>query len=84
MSSKAVLAHEYYGHKYFGDLYGSKNPMPGAWNDEFRASYTAALNTPNLEEMDRAYLMLDALERAKEAGVNIKITNVIRRVLYGY
>ena len=46
--------------------------------------YTAALSTPNLEEMDRAYLMLDALERAKEAGVNKKITNVIRRVLYGY
>lgn len=84
MSQRAVLAHEYYGHKYFGDLFGEKNPLPGAWNDEFRASYNAALNAPNLTEMDRMYLMADALERAKEAGVNIKITDNIRRVLYGY
>ena len=84
MSPKAVLAHEYYGHKYFGDLYGRRNPTPGAWNDEFRASYSAALNTPNLGELDRMYLMLDALDRAKEAGVNIKITDIIRRILYGY
>lgn len=53
MSSRAVLAHEYYGHKYFDELYGNKNPMVGAWNDEFRASYFAALNTPNLSDMDR-------------------------------
>ncbi|MDE7232030.1 MAG: hypothetical protein K2N37_03000, partial [Lachnospiraceae bacterium] len=83
MSQKAVLAHEYYGHKYFDDLYGKRNPKVGAWNDEFRASYNAALITPNLEEMDRMYLMLDALERAKDAGVNIKITDTIRRILYG-
>ena len=84
MSSRAVLAHEYYGHKYFNDVFGSKNPMPGTWNDEFRASYFAAINAPNLSDMDRMYLMLDALERAKEAGVNIKITDKIRRILYGY
>jgi len=84
MSQRAVLAHEYYGHKYFGDLFGEKNPLPGAWNDEFRASYNAALNAPNLTDMDRMYLMADALERAKEAGVNIKITDTIRRILYGY
>jgi hypothetical protein len=34
--------------------------------------------------MDRMYLMLDALERAKEAGVSIKITDTIRSILYGY
>ena len=34
--------------------------------------------------MDRMYLMLDALERTKEAGVNITITDEIRRILYGY
>ena len=71
MSQRAVLAHEYYGHKYFDDLFGDKNPLPGAWTDEFRASYNAALNAPNLTETDRMYLMADALERAKEAGVNI-------------
>ena len=84
MSQRAVLAHEYYGHKYFGELFGDNNPPIGAWNDEFRASYSAALKAPNLTDMDRMYLMADALERAKEAGVNIKITDIIRRVLYGY
>jgi len=84
MSSRAVLAHEYYGHKYFDELYGNKNPMVGAWNDEFRASYFAALNTPNLSDMDRYYLMADAVERAREAGVTIKLTDEIRRALYGF
>ncbi len=84
MSQRAVLAHEYYGHKHFDDVFGARNPVPGSWNDEFRASYSAAINTPNLTDMDRIYLMLDALERAKEAGVNIKITKQIRRILYGY
>ncbi len=84
MSPRAVLAHEYYGHKHFDDVFGVRNPLPGLWNDEFRASYNAALNAPNLSDMDRMYLMLDALERAKEAGVNITITDEIRRILYGY
>ncbi len=84
MSPRAVLAHEYYGHKHFDDVFGVRNPLPGSWNDEFRASYNAALYAPNLSDMDRMYLMLDALERAKEAGVNIKITDEIRRILYGY
>lgn len=30
------------------------------------------------------YLMSDALSRASDAGVNIKITDTIRRILYGY
>ena len=84
MSSRAVLAHEYYGHKYFDELYGNKNPMIGAWNDEFRASYFAALKAPNLSDIDRHYLMADAIERAREAGVTIKLTDEIRRVLYGF
>lgn len=69
---------------YFDDVFGVRNPLPGSWNDEFRASYYAALNAPNLSDKDRMYLMLDALERAKEAGVYIKITDEIRRILYGY
>ncbi len=84
MSSRAVLAHEYYGHRYFDELYGVRNPRMGAWNDEFRASYFAALNTPNLSDMDRHYLMADAVERAREAGVVIRLTDEMRRVLYGF
>ena len=79
MSERAAIAHEYYGHRAnrFTTL------EPGAWNDEFRASYLAARNCPGLTDEDRAYLVLDALERAKEAGVTIKYNDFIRGVLYG-
>ena len=80
MSSRAVLAHEYYGHRANR---GTKLPK-GAWNDEFRASYMAAKNCPSLNEDDRRYLILDTLERAKESGVTIKNNDFIRKVLYGY
>ena len=83
MSTRAVLAHEYYGHKHFDDVFGTRNPAIGAWNDEFRASYNAALNAPNLSDMDRMLLMQDALERAREANVSIHMTDTIRRILYG-
>lgn len=80
MSSRAVIAHEYYGHRAYR---GTVVPK-GSWNDEFRASYMAAKNTPNLSDEDRRYLILDALERAKEKGVAIKNNKFIRRILYGY
>lgn len=80
MSSRAVLAHEYYGHR----AYRGTNLKSGSWNDEFRASYMAAKNAPNLTDEDRYYLILDALERAKEAGVTINYNDFIRRVLYGF
>lgn len=80
MSVRAVLAHEYYGH------YSNRNTKipPGHWLDEFRASYRAAQKCPNLSDEDRSLLMRDALDRAKEAGVSIKITKTVRRILYGY
>ena len=80
MSSRAVLAHEYYGHR----AYRNTRLPEGSWNDEFRASYMAAKNAPNLTDDDRRYLVLDALERAKEKGITIKHNDFIRRVLYGY
>ncbi|WP_334077939.1 contractile injection system protein, VgrG/Pvc8 family [Paenibacillus sanfengchensis] len=80
MSTRAVLAHEYYGHRAYN---GTKLP-PGSWNDEFRASYMAAKNAPNLTDEDRIYLLLDAIERAKEAGVTIKYNDFMRRIIYGY
>lgn len=80
MSSRAVLAHEYYGHR----VYRGTKLKKGSWNDEFRASYMAAKNTPNLSNEDRRYLVLDALERAKEKGITIKNNDFIRRTLYGY
>lgn len=80
MSSRAVIAHEYYGHR----AYRGTKLEKGSWNDEFRASYTAAKNAPNLTAEDRRYLILDALERAKEQGITITNNDFIRRMLYGY
>jgi hypothetical protein len=79
MSERAVLAHEYYGHRQ----YKGTKVAAGMWNDEFRASYMAAKNCPNLSDFDRRYLILDALERAKEAGVTVKYNKFMRRVIYG-
>ena len=79
MSVRAVLAHEYYGHR----AYRGTSLEKGSWNDEFRASYIAAKSCPNLTDEDRRYLILDAIERAKEAGIIIRYNDFIRRVLYG-
>lgn len=80
LSLRAVLAHEYYGHRRFRNT----TVKPGSWNDEFRASYFAALEAPKLTQKDRQMLMRDAIDRATEAGVKIKITETIRRLLYGF
>jgi len=79
MSARAVLAHEYYGHRPYRDT----TLGIGDWRDEFRASYMAAKNAPGLSEADRRYLILDALLRAKEVGASIKHNSFIRRMLYG-
>jgi len=79
MSARAVLAHEYYGHrKYQGTPLKQQS-----WNDEFRASYMAARNAPGLSDQDRMLLVLDAMERAKSAGVDIKWNRFMRSVVYG-
>ena len=49
MSSRAVLAHEYYGHFL---NYPSNFPADD-WRDEFRASYDAAIKTPNLTDEEK-------------------------------
>ena len=96
MSSRAVLAHEYYGHRPYREKYLSEFEMIDlsddeslltlsnrGWIDEFRASYVAAKNAPGLSDQERYYLVLDALERAKEANISISYNDFIRRVLYG-
>jgi hypothetical protein len=55
----------------------------GTWQDEFRASYLAAKNAPGLIEQDRKFLVLDAIERANEAGVTIRLNRFMRRTIYG-
>ena len=80
LSEKAVLAHEYYGH-YAHD---PSQFRIGDWRDEFRASYSAAINAPGLTDLERRMLMLDAYDRAKEAGVSVKYNKNARMIIYGY
>lgn len=80
MSARAVLAHEYYGHYEFAP---SKYEV-GDWRDEMRASYVAAIKAPHLSNGDRKYLLLDAYERAKEAGHYFKYSAKARQIIYGY
>ncbi|MDR2558447.1 MAG: hypothetical protein LBC86_02740, partial [Oscillospiraceae bacterium] len=54
LSPRAVLAHEYYGHRPYRDT----KMCIGDWRDEFRASYMAARNTPGLTDNDRRLLIL--------------------------
>lgn len=93
LSVRAVLAHEYYGHRPYRMQYiaedSSTDPdainkiLARAWADEFRASYMAAKIAPGLTDEERRMLIEDALSRAEEAGVTIKYNEFIRRVLYG-
>lgn len=77
MSSRAVMAHEYYGHY----LLRPSRFDRGTWQDEFRASYRAALDAPGLTDKERADLMSDAVDRLREAGVKFKYTKVMKEVL---
>jgi hypothetical protein len=78
MSSKSALGHEL-GHAH----YRGTRLKPGAWNDEFRASYWAADNLEGLSLEERAELMADAQSRAADAGVTIKLNARMKELLYG-
>lgn len=80
MSSRAVLAHEYYGHF----MHAPSKYEAGDWRDEFEASYYAAVNAPNLTDEERAMLMTDAYDRALEAGQTLEKTQEALKILYGY
>lgn len=92
LSVRAVLAHEYYGHRPYRKQYLLEDADTSpeaisritnrAWADEFRASYMAAKNAPSLSKEDKVLLIRDALTRAEEAGVSIKYNSFMRRVLY--
>lgn len=93
MSVRAVLAHEYYGHRPNRQRYLIEDSVTSdaersrltslMWADEFRASYMAAKTAPGLTDEDRRYLIMDAISRAQEAGVSIRYNDFMRRVLYG-
>lgn len=80
MSTRAVLAHEYYGHYKFAP---SSFPI-GDWRDEMRASYMAARNSPGLSRDERRDLIVDAYDRAREAGYNYEYSKWAKEIVYGY
>lgn len=87
LSIRAVLAHEYYGHRprrqqYLNEEAGLTVKMP-YWEDEYRANYDAAKNTPNLNQMDRYRLIQSAIRRCEEAGVFLERDEFVMEVLYG-
>lgn len=90
MSVRAVLAHEYYGHRTYRDEYlndlnkGKDFHTTEYWQDECRASMTAAEITPNLTEIDKRDLVMDTIYRADEAQQIIETTDFMKEVLYGY
>ena len=89
MSIGAILAHEYYGHRQFREEYlsdlkkGHGYQTTPLWQDECRASITAAKTAPGLTNRDRAHLLLDAIKRAEEAGHYIEMDDYMKGVIYG-
>lgn len=79
LNERCALAHEYYGHM----KHSPSRFAIGDWRDEFEASYTAALDTPNLTDDERRLLMIDAFDRAKAAGVSITLNKKARWIIYG-
>lgn len=90
MSVGAVLAHEYYGHRVYRDEYISDREKGGdyhtteEWQDECRASITAAKSAPGLTQKDKADLVMDAVYRADEYNHYIEMDGFMKEVLYGY
>lgn len=90
MSIGAVLSHEYYGHRTYRKEYlddwkkGNTYHSIPLWQDECRASLTAAQIAPGLTDIDRRDLVLDAVYRAEEYGQRLEMTDFIKEAIYGY
>lgn len=90
MSVGAVLAHEYYGHRHYREEYLADSLKEDGfhttpeWQDECRASITAAKLAPGLTDLDRSNLVMDAIYRAREYGQLIEMDDFMKEVVYGY
>lgn len=90
MSVRAVLAHEYFGHRPYRDEYlfdmqqGNEFHTTPIWQDECRASINAAKTAHNLTDRDKSNLVMDAIYRAKEFGHLIEMDDFMKEVVYGY
>jgi hypothetical protein len=88
MSIRAVLAHEYYGHRphrdeYLKDLETGDYTIP-RYEDEYRADYEAAKYGKGLDDFDRYHLMQSAILRKEEVGQIVETDDFMKEVLYGY
>ena len=69
-----VLAHEYYGHRSMRDEYLKEDEDTSMTSlDEFKASFIAYKNTPNLTDEEREMLLYQAYETAKEGDLEEEI-----------
>ncbi len=90
MSVGAVLSHEYYGHRTYRNEYisdrekGIDYHTTEEWQDECRASITAAKSSPGLTQKDKADLVMDAVYRADEYNHYIEMDSFMKEVVYGY
>lgn len=90
MSVGAVLAHEYYGHRTYRDEYmsdrekGVNYHTTEEWQDECRASITAAKSAPGLTQKDKSDLVMDAVYRADEYNHYIEMDGFMKEAVYGY
>ena len=77
MTSRAVLAHEYYGHYLmYPSPYTAKS-----WEDEFWAHVNAARKAPNLSQEERESLVLAAEEHMRNGNLLFPEYKEMRRVL---
>ena len=87
LSVRAVLAHEYYGHRafrqeYLSDYENNKSTTT-YWEDEARASINAAKYAPNLSQLERCMLIQDATYRAKEHAQVLELDDFMKNMLFG-
>ena len=74
LSVACVLAHEYYGHRAMREEYIKENEdTTNTALDEFKASFLAYKNTPNLTNEEREMLLYQAYETAKEGNLEEEI-----------
>lgn len=87
LSPRAVLAHEYYGHRSERQRYLKEEnheiEKMEKWLDEVYVSIKAAFTTPNLLQIERAELIREAIARANEYSKVLELTEDMKEILYG-
>lgn len=83
LSVACVLAHEYYGHRSMREEYLKEDvDTTNTALDEFKASFLAYKNAPNLTDEEREMLLYQAYETAKSGDLEKEIKtcqDIIRR-----